>query len=181
MSTSSLMRRKTVSISVSIKDGHILVIRKYTDYSTFLFLSAILIGFYVLAVLFVEMPRSYAPEIIILLIAHFLFKDRPIKCIVDKQREQIDYFQKGLLGLSLFENNVHCSTSEIKQLTIQRYRHRYGVSYKIILVLNDGQKLPLSSNRLKSIHYCKRFANKFCHFLERDIPIKVYKSFIQFP
>jgi hypothetical protein len=172
LSTSSPKRRKTVSISTSIKDGHILVISQYTDYSIFLFVSAILISFSVLAFLFVKTPMTYAyVPLLLLLLAHFLFRDRPINCIVDKQRGQIDYFREGLLGFSFFEQNIHCSISEIKQLKMKRYTGRIGDTYKIILVLNDGQKLPLSSNKLR-ISDCKHFANKLCLFLERDIQIE---------
>jgi hypothetical protein len=174
--TSSPKRRKTVSISTSIKDGHILVIRQYTDYSIFLFVSAILISFSVLAFLFVKIPLTDAYAPLLLLVAHFLFRDRPINCIIDKQRGKIDYFREGLLGFSFFEQNIHCSISEIKQLKMKRYinTRRFGDrhhTYKIILVLSDGQKLPLSSNRLR-ISGCRHFANKLCRFLERDIQIE---------
>jgi hypothetical protein len=172
LSASSRKRRKTVSISTSIKDGHILVIRQYTDYSTFLFMSAILIGFSVLAFLFLKTPLTYAYTPVILIAAHFLFKDRPVNCVVDKQQGQIHYSREGLLGFSFLEQNIQCSVSEIKQLKMKRYIGRIiGETYKIILVLNDGQKLPLSSNKLRS-NDCKGFANKLCIFLERDIPIE---------
>ncbi|MFN8413997.1 MAG: hypothetical protein U0Z26_16575 [Anaerolineales bacterium] len=171
LSVSPHKRRKTVEISTSMKDGHILVIRQYTDYSIFLFISAILIGFSVLTFLFLKMPLTYAYILVFLIAAHFLFKDRPVNCVVDKQRGQIDYFREGLLGFSFFEQNIHCSVSEIKQLNMKRYESRIGDTYKIILVLNDGQKLPLSSNKLRS-NDCKSFANKLCAFLEHDIPIE---------
>ena len=102
---------------------------------------------------------------------YFLFRERPINCIVDKQRGQIDYFREGLLGFSFFEQNIHCNISEIKHLKMKKYIGRIGVTYKIFLVLNDRQMLPLSSNSLRS-SYCQHFANKLCNFLERNIPIE---------
>jgi hypothetical protein len=90
----------------------------------------------------------------------------------NKQQGQIHYSREGLLGFSFLEQNIQCSVSEIKQLKMKRYIGRIiGETYKIILVLNDGQKLPLSSNKLRS-NDCKGFANKLCIFLERDIPIE---------
>jgi hypothetical protein len=175
--TSSTKRRKTVHISTSIKNGHVLVIQRHTDYSIFLFVSTVLIGFSVLAFLFIEMPLEAACAPVILLVAHFLFKDRSIRCIVDKQRAQIDYLQAGLLGSSLFERSIHCDIASIKKLKMKKYYYRRGygrgrpIKYQIILILDDGQKLPLSSKKL-SRNYCKRFANKFGRFLGREIPIE---------
>lgn len=165
----SFRKREPISISTSIKDSDLLEIKHYPDYSILFFVVVILLGYSVLVFLFVQLPLLYFLLPFILLLSHFLFNNRPITCIVDKQLGQIDYVREGILGFTFGQQKIRCNVSEIKQLKIKRYSSRFGDTFKISLVLNNGQRLPLSSNKLGRSD-CRRFANRLSKFLEREIP-----------
>jgi hypothetical protein len=176
LATSLARRRKPVRISATTKDTHILNIQHYPDYSRFLFVFLVLAGWSVWLFILGEIPFLFYPTLFIIFFIHFFHTNRAITCIVDKSLEQIHYSREGIMGLHLNEKNIVCNISEIKQFEIKRYIRRNGYTYKIILLLNNGSKLPLSSGDL-GMSECKRFMTKFFKFMGREIPVKGIESY----
>ena len=160
-----------VRISATIKDSHILNIQHFPNYLRFLFVFLILAVWSVFMFAFSEIPFIFFPTLFTLFLVHFLYTNRAITCLVDKKLEQIHYFREGILGSHWNEQNIVCNLSEVKHFKIRKYMRRHGYTFKIMLLLENGRELPLSSGDL-GISECRRFITKFCKFLQREIPVK---------
>jgi hypothetical protein len=100
-----------------------------------------------------------------------MIAQRPIRCIIDKQTQQIHYLREGVFGSQVDRQDIFCEFADIWRLGMKKHASRGSDTFQIILLLGDHRRLALSHSDL-SFRQCQEFAEGIRDFLDLDIPIK---------
>lgn len=162
-----------IQLSVVLENWFTLRIQHQPDFSLPLFGFAMAL---VLSVIFFSTLVLTQGALLALLFlvwsGYELLTRRSLTCTIDKQSGDIHYSRGGVLDLQYGAQESHYPVSEISRLEMQRHIKRWGDTFQIYLLFNDGQRLPLSSSAL---HFseCQEFAEKIRGFLEIEgLPVK---------
>ncbi len=167
-------KKRLNRISATLENLHTLKIEHSPDYSHFLLIFLIIFGFSLILFRSQNVPNVYISVFFLVPIIQYFFSNRAIVCYIDKQSEEVKYYQKGIFGSSIAKQNISCNLSEISHLKMEKIKQPRAYSFRMVLFLKNGKRLQLSSNNLSSAD-CRRVATKLCSFLERDIQLEGYK------
>lgn len=133
-----------------------------------------LVGFIISLVLTAVWARSdfFIVGVIISIYLFFsLIFHRSIRCVIDKQTEEIHYLRGGVFGSRADRQDIFCEFADIWRLGMSKHVSRHSDTFQIILLLGDYRRLALSHSDL-SFSQCQEFAEGIRDFLDLDIPIK---------
>lgn len=109
------------------------------------------------------------------IILYNIFNERAINCTINKKTGLINYHCSGILMTSFDEQRSKYNISEIKRLEMQRYirggRWGWADKFQIFLLLEKGQRIPLSPSNL-DFGECQEFAEQIHNFIGKEIPMK---------
>lgn len=109
------------------------------------------------------------------IVSVFLFfvmiAQRSMRCIIDKQTQQIHHLRGGVFGSQVDRQDIFCEFADIWRLGMSKHVSRGSDTFQIILQLSDYKRITLSHSDL-SFSQCQEFAEGIRDFLDLDIPIK---------
>lgn len=126
-----------------------------------------------------ESARCCKPFIPTLIIAnlffggalYFLWQERDLICVFNKENGVFLHFRQGFLGTPLNRVTLEQTLAEItavekRHFFVGEWQHRL----RVFVVMNDSKRLPISG-QMSSFSECEKLADKVHKFLGNEIAV----------
>ena len=159
---------------INIENLNTLRISHYPEFAWYTIGIAFFIGISLLAIL-INLSNLAWIIIVLGIIVYSLYYERAFSCSINKTTGKIIYSRSGVLMSRFDQQKVEYGVSQITRLEMQRYIRGGGLAdadkFQIFLLINNQQRLPLSSSNL-DFGECQDFTEQIRSFLGNEIPIK---------